>query len=79
MAGDRAPDSVYAQSGRLLAEGPTCLQCGERFALRPRGRNAKFCKPACRAKWHAAERARRLAELEQIVARAAVLVRELRS
>ena len=56
-----------------------CAHCGAPFSLRPRSRrDARFCQPACRARWHAAKRADLLAELERALTRAVEIVRELR-
>lgn len=76
---DRASDSVSTRSDAAIAESARpCAQCGIPFELRPRGRNARFCRATCRARWHTARKAALLAELEEILGRAAVLLRELR-
>jgi hypothetical protein len=56
----------------------TCEQCGTNFEPRRRRRDARFCRSSCRARWHAARRTALFAELEGTLARAAVIVRELR-
>ena len=55
-----------------------CEQCGTDFTPRRRRRDGRFCRPACRARWHQAQCEAVLAELAAVLARAAVLVDALR-
>lgn len=41
-------------------------------------KDARFCRPSCRAAWHQAQRTAALDELATIIARATVLVIELK-
>lgn len=78
MPRPHAPGSVYTLTRAGLGASPLAAHCGGAFSPRRRRRDARFCKPTCRAKWHTAQRAAVLVELEDAIARAAVLVRELR-
>ncbi len=79
MAAERSSGSVQTLAATgMEAASLDCQQCGAPFTPRRRRRDARFCKPACRARWHAERRAARLVELEHTLARAATLVRELR-
>jgi hypothetical protein len=76
--GDRGADlvetSLNAEPGAVR-----CRQCGGDLTRRPRGlRDARFCQPGCRAKWHQAKRTALFAELAAALACAASIVRELR-
>jgi hypothetical protein len=77
---EHSPDSVLTLAGGVLGTTPlVCPHCGSSFIPRRRRRDVRFCRPACRARWHAKRRAAMLAELEQSLDRAAALVRELRA
>ena len=74
-----ATDTVKTLSNAVPGVSPlACAQCGQPFTPRPRGRNGRFCRSTCRARWHQAQRTAMLGELEHVLTRAAALVRELR-
>ena len=80
MADSDVTDSVLRGPRPALGKTPiACARCDASFTPRPRGRGARFCSAACRMAWHRAQPAARLAELEQVLARASAIVRELRA
>lgn len=85
---EQARGSVPAQAPHLAValvdpgEGPgslTCARCGRPFTPRRRRSDARFCNPRCRAAWHAARDAAKLAAIEAAATRTVELVRELRA
>ena len=78
----RPRGSVATLASGDHGEGPgslTCAQCGRPFTPRRRRSDARFCNPRCRAAWHAARDAAKLAAIEAAATRTVELVRELRA
>jgi hypothetical protein len=55
----------------------TCAECGTDFEPKRHRRDARFCRPACRTRWHAARRDDALVEIEGMLAAALARVRDL--
>jgi len=79
MAVDRGPGSVATLTTAVPDASPlACQQCGGLFIPRRRRKDTRFCSARCRARWHADRRVALLAELDELLTRAAQVVRELR-
>jgi len=71
-------DTVITMMGPVPGEVVTCQQCGEEFVVKPRSHGVRFCRAACRARWHVVQRERSLQALTDALATATALVNELR-
>ena len=67
------PTETVARTGSLV-----CAQCGASFVPRRCRRDTRFCRAACRVAWHSAQKAAKLAALDETLTRAVAMVRELR-